>query len=286
MIDKHETLSRFHSSLESEMPAIEASGKNRQTKAKLVNELVANLRKTELTRIENLPIEQRANSALTVQYCSTVASLEYRHRVWPYEYMTFSRRIGELWEAFCKTAWDYPAKDTIQRFDPPNFNTIRSELEEEFTKRLRDHISGESILADIQTLFELVGDINMDEDEIFYNGTIPTVIDFKSGFGSNEKGNTLRLLAVGRAYRMWNPNSQLMLLVRQDQNNNYLRILRRSNIWNVYTGDKAYETIQEITGADIQNIRKDVIDWKEDLSNSFYTYLSESQNSLLSYLRW
>ncbi|WP_214658000.1 hypothetical protein, partial [Vibrio anguillarum] len=71
------------------------------------------------------------------------------------------------------------------------------------------------------------------------------IIDFKSGFGSNEKGNTLRLIAVGRAYKHWDSNTNLLFLVRQNENNNYLETIRRSNLWDVYCGDAAYRKIDE-----------------------------------------
>lgn len=96
-------------------------------------------------------------------------------------------------------------------------------------------------MTDVSTLFEIVGEINMKEDEVFRKADIPYVIDFKSGFGSNEKGNMLRLLTVGRAYHIWDHRTKLMLLVRQDENNNYLKVLRRSNLWEVYTGADTYK---------------------------------------------
>lgn len=114
----------------------------------------------------------------------------------------------------------------------------------------------------------------------------PHVIDFKSGFGSNEKGNMLRLQSVGRAYRIWNHETRLILLVRQDQNNNYLRVLRRAGLWEVHTGDKAYDQISELTGANMQAIRREVINWEADLSDQLYKFLKNQPSDLTSYLIW
>ena len=77
-----------------------------------------------------------------------------------------------------------------------------------------------------------------------------------------------------------------MLLVRQDENNNYLKVLRRSNLWEVYTGADTYKKIEEITGADIQLVRDEVIDWRDDLSDGFYRYLKNQPTDLTSYLVW
>ena len=76
----------------------------------------------------------------------------------------------------------------------------------------------------------------------------------------------LRLDAVGRAYRIWNHQSRLMLLVRQNVNNNYLKVLRRTGLWEVHTGNATYDQMATMTGVDIQQIRMRVIDWRADLS--------------------
>ena len=56
--------------------------------------------------------------------------LEYRHRVWEYEYMAFARRIGELWEPFCKLPFFYPIKP-LTIIDPPNFEDVQSKLKQD-----------------------------------------------------------------------------------------------------------------------------------------------------------
>ncbi|WP_037475012.1 hypothetical protein [Sphingobium sp. ba1] len=286
MLDKNEILLRLHSRLAPSVERISKLALTHQQKAQQVNALVAEERDNLSASILQMWEVDRGTAALVIQYCCTVAGLEYRHQVWPYEYMAFSRRIGELWEAFCRTAWTYPADTTVVRMDAPNFAEVRKALLQRITANLGTHDKAKEVMTDVSTLFEIVGEINMKEDEVFRKADIPYVIDFKSGFGSNEKGNMLRLLTVGRAYHIWDHRTKLMLLVRQDENNNYLKVLRRSNLWEVYTGADTYKKIEEITGADIQLVRDEVIDWRDDLSDGFYRYLKNQPTDLTSYLVW
>jgi hypothetical protein len=286
MLDKVQLLAELHAHL---TPAIDQVAKlnlTHQQKAQQANALVTEQRNRLVASIQELSKDERGTAALIVQYCCTVVGLEYRHRVWPYEYMAFSRRIGELWESFCRTAWTYPVDTTVARMDAPNFTDVRAALLASITSNLGTHDKAKEVLADISTLFDIVGDINMREDEVFRKAGIPHVIDFKSGFGSNEKGNMSRLLTVGRAYKMWDHRTNLMLLVRQDENNNYLKVLLRSKLWDVYTGADTYKKIEEITGADIQSVRDDVIDWEGDLSPEFFKYLKSQPTDLTAYLAW
>lgn len=286
LIDKNLVLEDLHARLTPDVERIATLSLPHQKKAQQVNALISQQRSRLVTELDQLPEEQRGTAALIVQYCCTVASLEYRHKVWAYEYMAFSRRIGELWEAFCSTAWTYPANKTVVRMTPPTFSDVRKTLLDRIGGNLGIHDKSVDIMTDISTLLEIIGDINMCEDEVFKKDEIPHVIDFKSGFGSNEKGNMLRLMTVGRAYKIWDHRTKLMLLVRQEENNNYLRVLRRSKLWQVYTGRETYKKIEEITGADIQSVRDKVIDWPADLSEGFYQYLKSQPTDLTSYLAW
>lgn len=286
MFNKVEILGQLHERLSPAIEQVAKSGLAQKQMAQHANALVTEQRNQLVASISAMPEGERGTAALIVQYCCTVVGLEYRHRVWPYEYMAFSRRIGELWEAFCRTAWTYPADQTVARIDAPNFGDVRNALLERITVNLGDHANSREIMSDVATLFEIVGDVNMREDEVFRKSEIPHVIDFKSGFGSNEKGNMLRLLTVGRAYRIWDHRTKLMLLVRQNENNNYLKVLLRSGLWEVYTGSAAYTKIEELTGADISGVRNNVIDWKTDLSEEFYSYLKSQPTDLTGYLSW
>jgi hypothetical protein len=281
---KKKFLAAFHSGLTDQAGKIASSSGTREQMAREINSLAGEIKATLAQNIIQIPKDQRPNYALVLQYCFSVASLEYRHKVWPYEYMAFSRRVGELWEAFCRAAWDYPSRASVARISTPDFGAVRKAMFDRIKVNIGNHEKREEIIGEIDILFEIIGDINMREDEMFEVEGTPHVIDFKSGFGSNEKGNMLRLQTVGQAYRIWNPKTRLLLLVRQEENNNYLRVLRRSGLWEVHTGDSAYERMSELTGADMQKIRKTIINWPSDLSEEFYGFLKKQD--LASYLIW
>ena len=215
-----------------------------------------------------------------------MASLEYRHRVWPYEYMALSRRVGELWERFCSAAWDSPSKPDVARMEPPNFAEVEMSIRGRLARQEMNDEARKDVDAAFDVLFELVGEISMKEDEVFTVSGVPHVIDFKSGFGSNEKGNTLRLLTVGRTYKLWNPGTKLFFLVRQEANNNYLNVIQRSGLWDVRCGTAAYQSIDDLTGAEITSIRDNIVNFERDLSPEFWHYLSTHLSDLRAYLRW
>jgi hypothetical protein len=281
---KSELLEIFHHALRAPVVQIAEKRSTREEKARAINALVGDIKSNLPKKAEDIPLGDRPNYAIVLQYCFSVASLEYRHKVWPYEYMAFSRRVGELWEDFCSAAWDYPSRRGVARITAPSFSTVRDALATRIQTNIGAHAKRQELIEDTNTLIEIIGDINMYEDEVFSVDGVPHVIDFKSGFGSNEKGNMLRLQTVGRAYRIWNRQTQLFLLVRQEENNNYLRVLRRTGLWEVHTGSEAYQKISEFTGADMQAIRDAVIDWQSDLSPALYKYLKASD--LAGYLIW
>src|SRR5436190_579776 len=91
---KGELLEVFHRELREPAIEIAASRATREEKAKTINTLVGATRRRLSQEVTTLEVADRPNYALVLQYCFSVASLEYRHKVWPYEYMAFSRRIG------------------------------------------------------------------------------------------------------------------------------------------------------------------------------------------------
>jgi hypothetical protein len=281
---KAEILEALHCELREPSAQIAASQITREEKAKAINSIVGTARSTLSEKVATLDIDERPNYALVLQYCCSVASLEYRHSVWPYEYMAFSRRVGELWEEFCSAAWDFPSRPEVARLKPPSFATVRDALYAQIKSNIGEHSKRDEIIQDVDILWDIIGNINMNEDEVFCVGDIPHVIDFKSGFGSNEKGNMLRLQTVGKAYRIWNPQTRLLLLVRQEKNNNYLNSLRLAGLWEVHTSTKAYEQITALTGADIQTVRDTIIDWPSDLSPELYEFLTKA--NLTRFLIW
>jgi hypothetical protein len=283
---KNSILDNFHNQLYPAVIQIDSCNLEYQKKAQAVNSLAGQIRNNWINWIASLPVGDRTNASLVLQYCYSVASLEYRNKVWPYEYMAFSRRVGELWEGFCSAAWNFPNRVNVHRYNHPHFDDVRRTLRTRLDLNIGDHPLKNELQKDIDILFDIIGDINMKEDEVFEVDGVPHVIDFKSGFGSNEKGNMLRLQTVGRAYKLWNLNTRLLLLVRQSANNNYLKVLEKIGLWEVHTGDNAYNLIAELTGAGIQQVRREIIDWENDLSEDFKTHLSQQTTDLRSYLEW
>lgn len=283
---KFSILTNFHNDLTPEVKRLNGQALSNKKKSNKVNAMCGQIRNAWIDLIKSYPPADQTNASLVLQYCYSVACLEHRNSVWPYDYMDFSRRVGELWEGFCSAAWNFPNRKNVQRIPHPHFKNVRDTLRMRMNENIGNHTRKIELDADIDTLLGIIGDINMKEDEVFTVDGTPHVIDFKSGFGSNEKGNMLRLLTVGRAYKIWNPNTRLLLLVRQVENNNYLNVLKLNGLWEVHTSDHAYRLISELTGADIQLIRTNIIDWWTDLTPGFITHLAGQGKDLRPYLQW
>ena len=284
---KADVLRRYHAHLAERVGQIEAATRGHQERAKAVNVAIAEYRPQIAASLGGFasPHEQQ-QAYLVLEYCTCVVSLEYRHRVWPYEYMALSRRVGELWERFCCSAWDYPSRVGVQRLESPSFSDVAARIRRQILQRVPDQAAQLELEQEVAVLFDLIGEINMKEDEVFTVDGLPHVIDFKSGFGSNEKGNTIRLQTVGKAYKLWNPNTRLLFLVRQEQNNNYLNVIKRTGLWDVRVGAAAYEAIDELTGSNMMALRAEVIRFEEDLSKNCWSDLCSHLSDLTSYLKW
>lgn len=111
-------------------------------------------------------------------------------------------------------------------------------------------------------------------------------IDFKSGFGSNEKGNTNRLLLVATIYKNLEDNHTCVLLVRsqEDENNHYFQTLKNSSVWEAYCGAEAYRKVEEFTGFDLHEWVSENIEWGSDLDRETMKHFRESR--LDQYLTW
>jgi hypothetical protein len=57
--------------------------------------------------------------------------IKYRNQAWPYEYMAFSRRIGEFWEPFCINCFNFPVRDNVELVEPPLFSDVKEQLQQE-----------------------------------------------------------------------------------------------------------------------------------------------------------
>lgn len=282
---KKEILEYFDNQITPSLIEITKSDSDQRVKAKLVNKAVNEAYTTLDALIDEEANETKQNSQIILNYCYAVKALDYRNSVWSYEYMALSRRVGELWERFCKAAWDHPTRPNVKRINAPSFEGVLAKIEDNILKNSKTELI-EQTKTTISLVKDLVGSISMSEDEMFTVDDTPHIIDFKSGFGSNEKGNMLRLQAVGKAYKLWNADTNLLLLVRQLENNNYLNVMKRDGLWTVKCGDEAYSVIDELTGSDFTEIREVCVDFDSDFSDNFKRMIGQQQGNLKSYFVW
>ena len=130
------------------------------------------------------------------------------------------------------------------------------------------------------------GEIKLELDLHFEDGVNKINVDFKSGFSSNEKGNTNRLLLVATIYKNLEQGYRCVILVRSDEerNNHYFRTLKTSGIWEASCGNEAYERIKVFTGFDLKRWIQVNISWMQDFTPQMATYIQ--RNSLEQYLIW
>ena len=129
------------------------------------------------------------------------------------------------------------------------------------------------------------GEIQLECDLHFTDGTRKYIVDFKSGFGSNEKGNTNRLLLVGSIYKnIEEEDYQCMIFVRSTENNHYLTTLQNSGVWDTSCGVDTYNKIHHFTGFDIHSWIDNNIDWMNDFSSEMQEMVTN--NNLQNYLIW
>lgn len=264
-------------------------------KAKKLNTLLVKAKTTvveiveQKAKKENWTNQEILESVLMVTYCNYVVMLEVRHSIWAYEYMAFSRRIGELWEPFCKLAFEYPIND-IELFVPPLFSDVKkklaNEIEDYINKLNIKQEQKEQLIKYYNKVWSLVmsGEIQLELDLHFIYQGKKYVVDFKSGFGSNEKGNTNRLLLVASIYHNLEEDYEPLIFVRSDDNNNYFNTLKNSGIWSAFSGSDTYDQLMKYSGYDIHSWINSNIDWIHDLDANFVKHLEE--NELTQYLTW
>ncbi len=227
---------------------------------------------SETARKESWSNSEILEAMLMITYTNDVVMLEARDSVWKYDYMAFSRRIGELWEPFCKLCFLHPTTD-ISLFIPPLFSEVKSNLIGEIESFINELSISEFEKMQLKRYYDKVwslvssGEIKLECDLHFTDGVDFYIVDFKSGFGSNEKGNTNRLLLVGSVYQNIDDRSyKCLMFVRSTDNNHYLSTLRNSGLWNVSCGSAAYEMINKFTGYDIRTWITENVDWMSDFS--------------------
>lgn len=294
---KAQWISTFREVGDSILADLEKTKKSRNDKASDINKSIKEYREHEINRIEanakkdGWNNQTLLNEILMLTYASYIVMLEYRNKVWEYEYMAFARRIGELWEPFCKLAFDFPVKP-LSIIVPPDFDEVQTkikcnateyidslDLNEETKQELKRHYDIPWTMVDSGGI-KLGLDLHFEQDGIHYN------CDFKSGFSSNEKGNTNRLLLVASIYNSLDEIEKTILFVRQpeDANNHYLQTLKNSPYWDVYCANDSYTAMKEFTGFDMREWLDENADWKNDISEEFREHLQ--RNDLLKYLTW
>lgn len=244
----------------------------------------------ETSKAENWSTIELLESVLMITYTNDVVMLEARNSVWEYDYMAFSRRVGELWEPFCKLCFAHPMTN-IHQYIPPLFSEVKSSMSIEINSYI-DQLAlkaeeKEQLRRYYEKVWRLVtsGEIQLECDLHFTDGHTRYVIDFKSGFGSNEKGNTNRLLLVGSVFKNIDiDNYNCIIFVRSTENNHYLSRLQDSGVWETYCGDNAYQKIYQFSGFNIHQWIENNVDWINDFSEEMRQTIVK--RDLQSYLKW
>ena len=250
--------------------------KDKREKGKLSN-TEHNIKRLELHKKLILK-KNNLDAILRNYYCYVVSMIETRHKLIEYNDIEFSRRIGEVWEKFCSLILDNPFSK-IKRIKEPDSSQFYKKLEKDF-----DKFENSKELFDIIVSF--IGNLDLHLDYFGEKNNKKYGIDFKSGFGSNEKGNTERILQVGKAYNYLNSDIILSVLVRQNENNNYLKRIEKSKIWKVSKGKSSYEYLEKLCGSNVTNFLKTELDFQKDFQKDVFKSLGKSVINRDIYLNW
>lgn len=293
--DKSKWIAFFTQQVATEKEKICSRYKNYKDQASAINRFINDIRDNSIRSLKahsnELTQSELLDEILIITYASYIVMLDARNSVWPYEYMAFARRIGELWEPFCKLPFEYPIKK-LTIISPPDFNKVQDtikkdatnyidslKLDQETKDELKRHYAIPWTMVDSGGI-KLGLDLHFEQDGIHYN------CDFKSGFSSNEKGNTNRLLLVASIYNSLGEIEKTILFVRQpeDDNNHYLQTLKNSPYWDVYCANDGYAAMKRFTGFDMREWLDNNVDWENDISSELREHLEK--NDLLRYLTW
>lgn len=293
--DKSKWIAFFTQQVATEKEKICSRYKNYKDQASAINQFINDIRDNSIRSLKahsnELTQSELLDEILIITYASYIVMLDARNSVWPYEYMAFARRIGELWEPFCKLPFEYPIKK-LTIISPPDFNKVQDtikkdatnyidslKLDQETKDELKRHYAIPWTMVDSGGI-KLGLDLHFEQDGIHYN------CDFKSGFSSNEKGNTNRLLLVASIYNSLGEIKKTILFVRQpeDDNNHYLQTLKNSPYWDVYCANDGYAAMKRFTGFDMREWLDNNVDWENDISSELREHLEK--NDLLRYLTW
>lgn len=294
---KDEWISIFRKIGDSIVTELSKTQKTKKDKAAEINRCIKEYREQELQQIQMIAQKEKwnnqmlLNEILMMTYASYIVMLEERNKVWKYEYMAFARRIGELWEPFCKLTFEFSVKP-LRLIEPPDFEQIQERIKNDAINYIEALDVSKEIKNELKRYYAVPwtmvdsGGIKLGLDLHFEQNKKRYHCDFKSGFSSNEKGNTNRLLLVGSIYAALGENERTLLFVRQpeDENNHYLQTLKNSPYWKTYCADESYAAMKEFTGFDLREWLNDNVDWKNDMSRELRRHLEDNQ--LLKYLTW
>lgn len=217
-------------------------------------------------------------------YCYVVSVIETREKFYPYNDIEYSRRNGEMWEKFAYLCLTNPNSEIKE---------ISSTAKDMFLRKVRQSIdnvvlrpNGKELKQFKAFVGSLIEGINLKLDFVGQRGSQVVGIDFKSGFGSNEKGNTSRILQVGTAFSFAEIDIKLYLLVRQDQNNSYLSKISESREWDVRTGRSAYKLLEELSGQNLLSFLEDEVDFISDMSPMVVKMLRDNVTGIEKYTNW
>lgn len=311
MNDKKEWISYFRSESDKIIADLSQIKKGQKYKTDVINKRIKILRDKEIEKTKtNVRLLSYANTMsskdifptqndlshlmdglLTITYASYIAMLEARNKVWSYDYMTFSRRIGELWEPFCKVPFQYSLKP-LKLIEPPDFEKVQHKITKDAIDYIDELLLSDEIKSELKRQYAIPwtmvdsGGIKLKLDLHFEQSGIHYNCDFKSGFSSNEKGNVNRLFLVASIYHLLGKNEKNLLFVRQkeNENNHYFISLKNSPYWEVYCADDCYAAINRFTGFNMRKWIDNNVDWINDISSEFKTYLQK--NNLIKYLTW
>lgn len=294
---KNEYLDFYQENADRILTSLNQKRLSQEKKASEMNKAIKEVRDNKIYEIEFFAKEENwskqdlVNEILMLTYTFYIKMLEARNSIWPYEYMAFARRIGELWEPFCKIAFQNPIKE-LTIIEPPQFINIQTKIQKQAIEYIQclplDTKIKDELIEMYQVPWNMVdsGGINLNLDLHFTQNSQNFNCDFKSGFSSNEKGNTNRLLLVASIFKYLGPQQKQILFVRQDEeeNNHYLQTLKNSNLWKVYCANDCYEAIKDFTGIDLRVWLDENALWEVDISKTFRDHLYS--NDLLKYLSW
>lgn len=296
MKNKQEWIDIFREKANEILDSIEVNKIGKKVASKKINNGLKDFEKEAVNNVKfkhtsSIGNENLLNEILLITYTSNLVMLEFRNKVWEYEYMAFSRRIGELWEPFCKLTFEYPIND-LKLIEPPTFKDIKNNIKKSSTDFINELELDENTKTELLEYYDIPwsfvdsGGIKLELDLHFNQDGINYNCDFKSGFSSNEKGNTNRLLLVASIYSILGEQERTLLFVRQeeDDNNNYLITLKNSQKWGVFCAKDCYEVMKKFTGFDLKSWLDENAKWLEDMDSELKEHLEK--NDMIKYLTW